>query len=239
MLSGWRFFGAASAACVLCAGCAGGSAGSSSATPARSGGSGAQRISVRITVPAAIRAANASKRTPMFVSPSTNGVLVKVYAATDTTHTTVLGTAAVDVSSGSPACGGTTGTPRTCSVPIPAPAANDTLVFTSYDAPPSGGSFAGAHALGSGSVTQAIAPGQANTVSVTLGGIVSTVSLSLPIPNVHGTVASQQRLTVAALDAAGNVIVSDPYVDANGNPVTIASVRRRTRAARSHSARRP
>jgi hypothetical protein len=202
-------------------GCAGGSGGSSGATPARTGGSTAQSVTVRITVPAAIHPTNATKRMPAFVSPSTNGVLVNVYAATDTTRTTVLGTGAVDVSSGSPACGGTTGTPRTCTVPIPAPAGNDTLVFTSYDAPPSGGSFAGAHALGSGSATQAIAQGQANAVNVTLGGILSAISLALSTPRVHGTVASQHALTVAALDAAGNVVVSDPYVDANGNPVTI------------------
>jgi streptogramin lyase len=222
MLSTSRVLGVALAACVLSAGCAGGSGGSSGATPARTGGSAAQSVLVRITVPAATHGTNATKRDPRFVSPSTNGVLVNAYAATDTTHQTVLGTTAVDVSSGSPACGGTTGTPRTCTVPIPAPAGNDTLVFTSYDAPPSGGSFAGAKALGSGSVTQAITLGQSNAVNVTLGGIVSSVSVSLPIPNIHGTVSSQQRLTVAALDAGGNVIVSDPYVDANGKPVTIA-----------------
>src|ERR1700688_2389956 len=135
MLSAWRVFGVALASCILSTGCAGGSGGSSGATPARSGGSAAQSVTVRITVPAAIARSSATKRMPTFVSPSTNGVLVNVYAATDTTHMTVLASGAVDVSSGSPACGGTTGTPRACTVPIPAPAGNDTLVFTSYDAP--------------------------------------------------------------------------------------------------------
>jgi streptogramin lyase len=207
-------------ACGLLAAC-GGSPGSKSATPPQRGGSAPQSVSVRVVVPAPVRPTAATKRVPKFVSPSTNGVLVNVYASTDTQHQNVLGTAAVDVSSGSPACGGTTGTPRACTVPVPAPSGSDTLVFTSYDAPPSGGSFASAKALGSGAATQTIAQGQPNTVNVTLGGVVSSISLSLPTPLIHGTVASQQRLTVAALDADGNVIVSDPYVDANGNAVTL------------------
>ncbi len=133
----------------------------------------------------------------------------------------MLGSSATDVSSGSAACGGTTGTPRTCTIPIPAPPASDSFVFTSYDAPPSGGSFAAAKALGAGLVAQTVAQGQSNVVNVTLGGIVSAVPLSLPTPLIRGTVASQQQPTVAALDADGNIIVTDGYVDANGNPVTL------------------
>jgi streptogramin lyase len=212
---------AATAACVLLAAC-GGSAGSTGAAPsAQHGSSTLQGVSIRVTVPAAIARTAATKRTPKFVSPATNGVLVNVYAATDTNHQSVLGSSATDVSSGSAACGGTTGTPRTCTIPIPAPPGSDSFVFTSYDAPPSGGSFSGAKALGAGLVTQTIGQGQSNVVNVTLGGIVSAVSLSLATPFIHGTVASQQRLTVAALDADGNVIVTDGYVDANGNPVTL------------------
>jgi streptogramin lyase len=206
---------------ALLAGCAG-----NSATPPTNSGPGAvpdatRRATVRIIIPAPIHPNSATRR-PRFVSPSTDGVLVNVYAHSDTLHQTSLGTSATDVSSGSSACGGTVGTPRACTVAIPAPPGNDDFVFTTYDVPPSGGSFNGAIILAVGLVTQTIGIGQSNVVSVTLGGVVNRVSVALPTPFIRGTQSSTQTLTVAALDGAGNVIVTDAYMDLLGNPVTIA-----------------
>ncbi len=48
-------------------------------------------------------------RTPKFISPSTNGVLIDASAHGSTT---VIASSATDVSSGSIACGGQTGYPR-------------------------------------------------------------------------------------------------------------------------------
>src|SRR5690349_5603370 len=75
----------------LLAGCGGGQ------TPSAVKGSNKtpQDVSVSIRVPSASRT-SASARKPRFVSPSTNGVLVRVYAHSDGTHQTVLAQTAVD-----------------------------------------------------------------------------------------------------------------------------------------------
>lgn len=159
---------------------------------------------------------------PFFVSNSTAGVDVKVYASSDASHAHLLSESTIDVSSGSSACGATTGTPRTCTITASAPAQQDDFVIASYDAPPSNNSFSGAMQLGAAAVSATIAAGTANTLAFTLGGIASTVTLTPSVKTIRGTIASTHSVTVNALDADANVIVSDGYVDANGNPVTIA-----------------
>lgn len=182
------------------------------ATPAAS-------AKMRVIIPAPIRGA-ARKRD--FVSPSTSGVLAQVYAHSDVTHANLLAESATDISSGSAACGGTTGTPRTCTFAIPAPPGDDDFVITTYDAPPVAGSFSTANQLGTGLVSgQTIAQGTSNTINVTVGGIIASIGIVMNPAALHGTQPGTVRIDVTPFDSDHNVIVTDGFVDALGNPVTL------------------
>lgn len=178
-------------------------------------------VSVRVVIPAA-PATFGAKRRPMFVASTTQGIDAKVYASSDPGHTSLLGESQTDVSSGSAACGGTTGLPRTCTFTIPAPVGEDDFVITSYDVPPSNGTFPGSQLAAALVPDQAISGGGYNAVSITLGGVVASTYVALSVPYVTCPVSSSQQMAVVALDADGNVIASDGYVDTSGNPVSIA-----------------
>lgn len=133
------------------AGCGGGggttpSGAGAVVTPATAapGANTPQSVQLNVHIPGASTAAAArsatasSRRSPQFVASSTEGVLVVVYATSDTNHTTPLGSSATNVSPGSTACGGASGA-RTCSISIPAPPGLDDFVFTTYDQPPNSG----------------------------------------------------------------------------------------------------
>ena len=214
--------GLLSAMCI--AACAGG--GSSGITPAKpaplpSAQSGNAIATLKILVPSPPPGTTARRR--QFVSPSTAGLLAQVYAHSDTTHAHLLDQLAIDISSGSAACGGTTGAPRTCSVQVPAPPGDDDIVVTTYDQAPVAGSFTGANQLGSALVSgTTIVQGAANTLGFVLGGIISRIGVTAT-PNVlHGTIAGTLNVALTAFDADNNVIITDGYVDALGNPVSIA-----------------
>jgi hypothetical protein len=118
------------------------------------------------------KATSALRKRPKFISPSTSGIDIKVYAHGGNT---VIGEAITDISSGSAACGGQTGLPRTCTVNVPSPPGADDFKATTYDAAPVSGSFATAHALGSGSLTNVtIVAGAANPLTLYISGIIST-----------------------------------------------------------------
>ena len=174
---------------------------------------------VKILVPAPVRSA---ARTRNFVSPSTAGVLAQVYAHSDAAHANLLAESATDISSGSAACGGTTGTPRTCTYSIPAPPGDDDFVITTYDAPPVAGSFSTANQLAAGVVSgQTIVQGASNTLNVTLGGIIASLGIIMSPASLHGTQPGTVRIDVTPFDSDQNVIITDGFVDALGNPVSI------------------
>ena len=211
------------AAFVLSA-CSGG--GGASPTPVLSSGttpsqhSSSARVTLSVAVPAAPKTLSIRRR-PKFVAPNTAGILVNTYAQSDTSHAHLLGSTATDISSGAPACGGQSGTPRTCTIVFDAVSGADTFVISSYDTAPVNNSFSGANQLGAALVNQTISSGSANTVGVALGGIIASITIAIPKPNIHGTLASSQTIEVNGLDADGNVILTDGYVDANGNPTPI------------------
>ena len=182
---------------IVAAGCGG--PGSSSQTSSQNMPSTAQgRLATTIKVRIPGSSASAARRQIKFVSGATNGVLVQVYAHSDTSHGTLLGSSATDVSSGSVACGGVTGTPRTCSILIPAPAGNDDFVFTTYDAAPVSGSFVSAKLLGTGTVNQTIVANQSNTISVTLGGVITALTVASTFVVAAGSTVT---IPVSATDA--------------------------------------
>jgi virginiamycin B lyase len=133
------------------------------------------RIKVRMTILGGRKHRHPGKH-PKFISPATDGVLSRVYAQSDPGRTHLLGESAIDVASGSAACGGQTGYPRTCTVTIPAPPGADTFVFTTYDASPQSGKFpAGAHILGEGSLEQTIVEDQPNTLAIYISGVIDAI----------------------------------------------------------------
>jgi hypothetical protein len=151
---------------------------------------------------------SSSTRRAQFIVTSTGGVLVQVYAHSDTTHSTLLGSSATNVSSGSTACGGVSG-PRTCTISIPAPVGADDFVFTTYDQPPSNGSFTGANVLASGTVfNQTIIAGQANVVNVTLGGVITSLqALPVQYSQIADFGAQHYILQLTPFDADHNIMI--------------------------------
>jgi hypothetical protein len=173
--------------------------------------------------------ASTTRRTPQYVASSTAGVLIQVYATSDTSHSNLLASSATNVSAGSTACGGASGA-RTCSVSIPAPAGTDDFVFTTYDQPPSSSTtFPGnANVLATGTVHgKTIVVAQANVVNVTLSGVIASLAVApvneslLAGPN--GTAnAGTYSLVVTAFDSDNNVIIAgsgDPYP----TPITVTA----------------
>jgi virginiamycin B lyase len=133
------------------------------------------RIKVRMTILGGRKHHRPGKHAK-FISPATDGVLSQVYAQSDPGRQHLLGESAIDVSSGSAACGGQTGYPRTCTVTIPAPPGADTFVFTTYDAIPQAGKFpTTAHALGVGSLAQTIVEDQPNTLAIYISGVIDAI----------------------------------------------------------------
>src|SRR5208282_2281951 len=111
---------------ALVAGCGGGGSALAPTTiaPVVPSGKGS---AVKATIVVAPTATPAPKmRKPKFVSPSTAGISIVVYAQSDTNHTTILGQSTTDISPGSPAC--TTGPPRTCTASVVAPFGADDFV---------------------------------------------------------------------------------------------------------------
>jgi virginiamycin B lyase len=209
------------AACIALAACGGGALPGTTPNAVAPPPQRAKTIRVRmhVRIPRMPRGTRGRKRRPFFVAASVQGIGIAVYPHGN--RTTPLGTANADVSPSSPLCQASAGG-RDCTVPIPAPPGNDDFVVTAYDAPPSGGSFSSAKKLATGESTTLIAKGKSNAVTITLGGIVAGIAVSPPLLSVRAIAPSTQNITVTAVDADGDAIVSDGYVDANGNPVSIA-----------------
>lgn len=153
------------------------------------------------------------KRGARFVSPSTNGVLLDVYPHQKPhTPANLIVQVAVDVASGSPACGGKTGFPRTCTAAFDAPptrATPDDFVVSTYDAIPSSGRFSSAHLLGYGTLTsQKVRAGHKNSYTVFLGGVIDGLS---------GTASD---VSLAADGTAHTLGIAIDPVDFDNNAIT-------------------
>ena len=128
-----------------------------------------------------------------------------------------------DISSSSPNC-----TPvsdgRSCSFALDVrPGGPYDFLLSTFDKAPIGGTIPpGAVQLGAGVTTTTIAAGTANAIHMTVGGVVASTFVFVPAPDVFHAIASKsERLTIGALDADGNVIATDGYVDGYGNPLAI------------------
>ncbi|MEA2785935.1 MAG: hypothetical protein QOF71_2039 [Candidatus Eremiobacteraeota bacterium] len=164
------------------------------------------------------RGSSSGVRRPKFVSPSTNGIDFKVYAHGGNT---IIGQSDTDISSGSAACNGQTGTPRTCFIAVPAPAGNDDFVATTYDGAPANGSFASSHALGKGQLTATIASGQANNLTLYISGIINTLGFLAPHASLPADGAAHTLGFVLNPSDFDNNPISAGANDPYANPISV------------------
>ncbi len=155
---------------------------------------GPNAVGLAVTLPRAT--ASSSQRRIAFIAPSVRSGKFAVNGGTPVVAALV---------AGAPGCA-TTAAGLTCTITLEAPAGSDTFSVALYDAASAGGSL-----LGSGSATATIAPNVSNTVGITIGGVVASVLLSLATTTPVQGAMVQIPLTVEALDADGNIIVTDPF----------------------------
>lgn len=178
---------------------------------------------VRIRIPSAAGSYTQSRKRPKYVSASTLGGTIYVYPSTTTPPPSPA--AVIDLSTNSSSsCTSNSDGSRTCSISVSAPVGTDTFVFDTYDKEPVNGAIPqGANLLSTATASAAVTLGGGNSLSLTLDGVVASISVSpsgyLVLPS--GT--SALSVNVNASDPDGNIIVGPGnYVDSNGNPVTIS-----------------
>jgi hypothetical protein len=155
-------------------------------------------VSFKIVIP---QTSTSQRSRPAYVSSATQSATITVTPSGGST--------------GSPTAINCNTTSLTCSGSVSAPVGSDTFTVNLYS-----GTNGGGNLLSTGTVTQTIVAGQANSVNVTFNGVVASLSVTIGAATM-GTAATAIPVTVNALDAAGNVIVGPGgFIDANGNPVT-------------------
>ncbi len=160
--------------------------------------------------------AQASVTFTLLVPKSTQAVLRRpkyVSSATQSIRLTVNGGTPVvmNVGAGAQGCT-TTAQGLQCTVTATAPVGTDTIFVELFGAPNAGGT-----PLSQGSTTTAVVANGANTIALTLNGVVAKVVIALANSTPQQGTASTIPLTVTMLDAAGAAIVGDPFL----NPVTL------------------
>ena len=174
-----------------------------------------------ITVPAQ-STTSSSARTPKFVSPATQSIIITLVSVGGVPFTGTPASIATNLSSLNPACTGTT--TLTCSVTAPAIVGNDVFTVATYSVPAA--SAAPANLLSRAALTVAVTAGVTNAPPLALNGVVDHVTVGLSSSTfTEGTPITSGApvvVTVNAFDGTGHIIVgSGNYVDANGNPLTI------------------
>jgi virginiamycin B lyase len=161
---------------------------------------GKATLSIKIVIPPRSQGAGAARR-PGYVSASTVSVAVTLTPA--------------GAAPGPPAilpC-----SVAACSGQVGASLGSNTLTVTAYD-----GAGGTGNKLSTSTTTITVGANTANTVNLTLNGIVSKVAATLPGANFNPGTASNATATVQFQDADGNTIIgSGAPVDVNGNPVTV------------------
>jgi hypothetical protein len=163
-----------------------------------------------IDIPAA--KASGSTRKPEYISTGTQSLAVTpAGAARQVFALTPRSPNCTTVSNG--------GSDLSCTVQISAPVAqNESFVVSTYGSTDGSGT-----PLSTATLVANVVLGQNNVISATLSGVVASLSVSINgDTTVAGTTASIP-VNVTALDAAGETILGPgKYVNASGNPLTIA-----------------
>ncbi|MGC2129807.1 MAG: hypothetical protein WA629_06895, partial [Candidatus Aquilonibacter sp.] len=209
---------------ALLAACGGGG---SSVLPKAGGASPAKakvQVSITMHVPGAASAHNAALRRRFTIAQNTAGAVVSVYTAGNDSGTP-LATTAANVGPSSSICTATDAYgSRSCTFDISAPVGTNDFAITTWDQAPTGNSIpSGANELGWGldPGVSIVAGATAPTVSVTLSSVLASVSLDLTPTAIHQIIPTTGTVGVYALDADNDVIVSNGFVDPNGNPITL------------------
>lgn len=170
-------------------------------------------VAFRIAVPT--KATASTRRSPRYVSTSTQSVTITVAPAGGR----VAATATVNCTS-------------VCSGQIAAPVGSDTFTANLYDAQNGAGNL-----LSTGTITQTVVADQANTVNMTFNGVVSSLAVALSPSIITAGTAATINVVVNGIDASGATIVGPGgYADANGNSLTIALANSDTSGATKLSA---
>jgi hypothetical protein len=170
-------------------------------------------MSIRVSVPAGTTS-SALRRTAA-ITPATAGILIQSYAHSDTAHQSPTGGGAYDISSSSSLC--VAGPPRTCSISTPILAGNSDVVATTYDAAPVGGTFAGAHVLGQGTVYSIlIVANGTNSLRLVVGGTIASVTVTPSTQAPSGSTPGSYPLTFTAFDAQSEAIIAGTNTVTNG-----------------------
>jgi hypothetical protein len=211
----------------LLAACGGGE---SSVLPKTASGPTAKakvQVAITMRVPGAASARNAALRRRFTIAQNTAGALVSVYVAGNDTGTP-LATSAANIepstSPGSTCSASDTYGNRSCTFDISAPVGTDDFAITTWDQAPTGNAIpGGANELGWGiDPSVSIVAGSAASVSATLSSVLASVSLDLTPATLHQIIPTTGTVGVYALDADSDVIVSNGFVDPNGNPITLS-----------------
>ncbi len=192
------------AACIalslLCA-CGGG--GSSSITPSQPGSSGtaSSHQTATLTLRFNVGSSASSKTRPAYVSGNATQliVLVNTVNGSSTLPSGVAGTTtiALTTTGASPNCT-VAGSVETCTAQVPAPPGSVNYTFNLEDA--------SNDLLATATQTFTITAGSANALSLSLGGVVATVTVSGPSPLFVPGTGATSALTVTAKDASGYTI---------------------------------
>ncbi len=118
--------------------------------------------------------------------------------------------ASISVNSGTPVVVACT---STCSGSVQAPTGSDTFSAKLYDATNGSGNV-----LSEGTITQTINAGKANTVTISFGGVVKTVTIALAQPQFQSGTAGSTAVSVTGFDASGNAITGT-----YDSPITLAN----------------
>jgi hypothetical protein len=209
----YRVLGVGAALTIL-AGCGAGGGNHAAALPP-TGGSVQSKARVpatfKVVVPPKTTATSVT-RSPKFISPSTQSIVISV---TDSSGTTV---AAQNITTSGPGCNTPTViSPTTCSVTFNAAPGTDTFVITTYDQPNSGSGPFNGNILSESTFTFTIVAGQPNVVTATLGGVPKALTVT-PLPDSPYLIGSTtsgftsyytqpQHVAIVSYDADNNPIV--------------------------------
>jgi hypothetical protein len=165
---------------------------------------GAPQVRIAIAIPAAPGGVAGLHRHPLYVSANTQSAAISVNGGTPVV---------ANLAAGSPNCTAVAAGGRICTLSVGAPVGLDTFAETLY-----AGANATGGVLSQGKTSAAIVAGTANSVSLTLGGTIASLSLAPPSATPPAGTPATIALTLNFQDASGAAIIgSDPFT----TPVTL------------------
>jgi len=164
-----------------------------------------------LTLPAASGTA-AKTRTPKYISPNAQSIGIAIATGSGTATPTL-----ANLTPSSPNCTTPAGGSLTCAIVVAAPLGGDTFVVTLYAGPNGSGSV-----LSTASIAGTVSNNAANTIPITLDGVVAAIAVSVTNGNdlVPGGYPTALPVVVTAQDASGATIVGPA---AYANPITLSN----------------